>query len=426
MNNAKTISGIKTLVIVCILSIISVCDLRAQANDSIVILPDSSNFVTASLLVAEPVGASFSVFGHVSIRMECPVHKLDFVFTLTNNPSVDPFTTGFLGKADARFVVVPTDTCIRDTRNEQRELKQYKLNLTHHEKQELWRLLDEEMMAVAHGKFNFQTNSCVTSIVANIQRCLIDEHMEWGPMEFPRTLSDGDFLRYTLRESPWTEFLYITFCGTAYDQHSPEEARMTPQGIVPLLRKAQFKSDHDGNSRPVIIDEGTTLVDGKGQTKPLPLTPTVAFGMLFLLSVVVSLFEWKCRADRLAKWFDAMLFAGQAFVGLLLLVVMFSSEVFVSRWNWYIVPFLPIPLLLYVYGQRISTKHKKQSNKKKTKNAQTYPAQCWLVYSCVLILFILATPLIGVLDIPHQLITGTLLVRSLGNYYANNAKNKNL
>ena len=97
MNYAKAISRIKTIGIVCLLLILSAWDMRAQSNDSIVVAPDSSNFVTASLLVAEPVGASFSVFGHVSIRMECPVHKLDYVFTLTNNPNTDPFTTGFLG-----------------------------------------------------------------------------------------------------------------------------------------------------------------------------------------------------------------------------------------------------------------------------------------------------------------------------------------
>ena len=113
--------------------------MRAQSNDSIVVAPDSSNFVTASLLVAEPIGVSFSVFGHVSLRMECPMHHLDYVFTIVSDPTASPFKTGFIGKTDARFVAVPTDICIRDNQEEQRELMQYKLNLTPHEKQELWR-----------------------------------------------------------------------------------------------------------------------------------------------------------------------------------------------------------------------------------------------------------------------------------------------
>lgn len=421
MNYVKAISRIKTIGIVCLLLILSAWDMRAQSNDSIVVAPDSSNFVTASLLVAEPVGASFSVFGHVSIRMECPVHNLDYVFTLTNNPNTDPFTTGFLGKADARFVAVPTDTCIRDTRKEQRQLMQYKLNLTHHEKQELWRLLDEEMVAVSHGKFNFQTNSCVTSIVMNIQQCLIDEHFEWGPMEYPRTLNDGDFLRYTLRGSPWTEFLYVTFCGAAYSNHSPEEERMTPQGIVPLLRKAKFTNNQDGSSRPVIVDKGTMLVKGKGKEKEFPLTPSIVFSILLLLSVVVSLAEWKWQTKRLVKWYDMMLFGTQAAIGLLLLLVVFHSEVFVSRWNWHLIPFFPVPLLLWLFERRNGNIPKKWKKNAKA-NKQKKTAQCWFIYSCVLMLFILATPFIGVLDIPHQLITGSLLVRSVGNYNASKTK----
>ena len=54
---------------------------HSSPNDSVKVLPDSSNFVTASLLVAEPLHALYSVFGHATLRMECPTHNLDYVFT---------------------------------------------------------------------------------------------------------------------------------------------------------------------------------------------------------------------------------------------------------------------------------------------------------------------------------------------------------
>ncbi|MBQ4138143.1 MAG: hypothetical protein II592_01175, partial [Muribaculaceae bacterium] len=39
------------------------------------LLPDSSNFVTASLLIASPGEALYSSYGHCALRMECPVHN---------------------------------------------------------------------------------------------------------------------------------------------------------------------------------------------------------------------------------------------------------------------------------------------------------------------------------------------------------------
>ena len=322
------------------------------------------------------------------------------VFTLENDPTADPFTVGATGKADSRFVAIPTQTLIKDCKEQRRELMQYRLNLTHHEKQELWRLLDEDMMKGSHGHFNFQTNSCLTSTILNMKQCLIGEFFEWGPLEYPRTLNDGDFLRYSLRNAPWTEFLGVTFSGTAYRQYSREEERMTPQTIIPLLRKARFVNAADTTTRPVISDEGTMLVKGEKE-KPSAFTPTVVFGVLFLLTLLITLAERKLRWQRLAHGFDLLLFGFQTLVALVLIYVIVSSEVFVSRWNWYLVAFFPVPLLFLLTIQRKAIEPK-----------------CWLAYSAILLLFILATPFLGELDLPHQMITTSLLVRSFNRYSA--------
>ena len=109
---------------------------HSSPNDSVKVLPDSSNFVTAfvtaSLVIAEPLHALYSVFGHATLRMECPSFGLDYVFTFESDPNIGTFMTGIAGKAKAKYIAVPTDTFINDTRREGRGLKQYKLNLTHH------------------------------------------------------------------------------------------------------------------------------------------------------------------------------------------------------------------------------------------------------------------------------------------------------
>ena len=374
---------------------------HSSPNDSIKVLPDSSNFVTASLVIAEPLHALYSVFGHATLRMECPSFGLDYVFTFESDPNFGTFMTGIAGKAKAKYIAVPADTFISDTRRAGRGLKQYKLNLTHHEKQELWRLLDEEMMAGAYRNFNLLFTNCLTTSILNVQRCLIGEHFEWGKLEYPQTLNDGELFRHAVRHSPWAEFLFITFGGTAYDRRSIQEFRLTPETIIPMLRKATITNDSTGVSRFVITDPGTTLVESSGQDKATPITPNIVFGGLLLLTLLITLVEWLLHWHQVAKVYDILLFTAQLLVSLLMLYITFFSEMFVTQWNWYLVAFLPLPLLFWQIRNKKSASY------------------CWLGYSIVLVLFILSTLFIGILDWSHQLITGSFLIRSISNFYKN-------
>jgi hypothetical protein len=333
--------------------------------------------------------------------MECPSFGLDYVFTFESDPNFGTFMTGIAGKAKAKYIAVPADTFISDTRRAGRGLKQYKLNLAHHEKQELWRLLDEEMMAGAYRNFNLLFTNCLTTSILNVQRCLIGEHFEWGKLEYPQTLNDGELFRHAVRHSPWAEFLFITFGGTAYDRRSIQEFRLTPETIIPMLRKATITNDSTGVSRFVITDPGTTLVESSGQDKATPITPNIVFGGLLLLTLLITLAEWVLHWHQVAKVYDILLFTAQLLVSLLMLYVTFFSELFVTQWNWYLIAFLPLPLLFW------------QIRNKKT------ASYCWLGYCIVLVLFILSTPFIGILDWTHQLITGSFLIRSISNYYKN-------
>ena len=374
---------------------------HSSPNDSVKVLPDSSNFVTASLLIAEPLHALYSVFGHATLRMECPSYGLDYVFTFESDPNFGTFMTGIAGKAKAKYVAVPTDTFIRDTRMEGRGLKQYRLNLTHHEKQELWRLLDQELAAGDYRNFNLLTDNCLTSSILNVERSLIGEHLEWGPMRYPQTHSDGHVLRYAAQHSPWAEFLFITFIGTGYDHWSMMESRIMPATVAQMLREAKLINDSTGASRFVITDPGTTLVESSGKDKATSITPNMVFGCLLLLTLLITLAEWKLHWYRAAKIYDILLVTAQSFVCLLMLYVTFFSELFVTQWNWYLIVFLPLPLLFWQIRNK------------------TIASRCWMCYSIVLLLFILATPFIGVLDLPHQLITGSLCIRNVSNYCKN-------
>ena len=372
---------------------------QTEPTDTFQLAPDSSNFVKTSLMIAEPLTAIYSVFGHATLRMECPIHHLDYVFTFESDPDVSAFMTGIAGTAKARFVPVPTEVYIEDARKMGRELWQYELNLTLHEKQELWRMLDEEVAAGDYRHFNLLYTNCLTTSIITMQRCLIGERFEWGEMRFPQTLNDGDLFRYTLRHAPWAEFLFITFGGSAYGLNSVREYRLTPETIIQMLRDARIVDDATGESRHVVTDPGQQLVKGTPK-KSSPLTPIVVFGALLLVTLLITAAEWLLHWKRLAQVFDLILFTAQALVFALMVYMTFASEMFNSYWNWYFIATFPLPLLLlFLRPSRLT-------------------ARCWLIYSCVLALFILATPFVALLDLPHQLITATFLTRSLSHYFA--------
>ncbi len=378
------------------------CHASTVSSDSLTtdsITADSEEFVTASLLISAPLKALYSVFGHATLRMECPTYHLDCIYTFESETNIGTFMTGVAGKAKAKYVAVPTETFLKDSREIGREVRQYRLNLTPKEKQELWRLLDGELMAGAYRNFNLLFTNCLTTSIIDVQRCLIGEHFEWGPKRFPQTLKDGDLFRHAVRHSPWAEFLFVTFGGTAYDRFSVQEYRLTPETIIPMLRDARIINDETGESRYVVTDPGVVLVEDGGKDKGIPVSPIMVFAALLALALAITAAEWLLGCHQLAKIFDIMLFTAQALVCVLMLYVTFFSEIFVSVWNWYIIAFLPLPLLIWrcFHGKKVS--------------------RYWLGYSVLLVLFIAATPLLGVLDFPHQLITGTLLVRCLSRYF---------
>ena len=166
---------------------VSAEEAAANAIDSMAARDD---FVTASLLILAPLKVLYSVFGHAMLRMECPTHQLDYIYSFESEDDVGTFMRVVAGKAKAKYIAVPTDTFLNDCRETGREVRQYRLNLKPREKQELWQLLDNELLLGAHRNFNLLYTNCLSTTIIDVQRCLIAEQFEWGPLPFPQTLKD--------------------------------------------------------------------------------------------------------------------------------------------------------------------------------------------------------------------------------------------
>ena len=358
------------------------------------LLPDSSNFVTASLLILQPGESMYSKFGHSAIRLECPIHNLDYCFTFENDASGKNVFRYFTGNANACFMSVETQRFVKSYSN--RGLIQYELNLTLHEKQLLWKLLDEQITNGEDIKFNVY-NNCTSEIFNILKACLIDESIEFNPNDYSK-LNNGKKIRYLMKNQPWLEFLGISFAGTDADVTWDLEETLSPEVLVSCLNKACIKS-YNGKKRDVI----TTKKVLSPTTKSFDLnvmTPAVVFGLLLAFVLIITLLQLKWRLHRLGITLDSSLLIVQTIIGCVLIYMSLTQSLFGSHWNWYLIPFNPLPLIIWLIW------HKRKGFYK-----------VYFLYTVVLILFIMATPLSEQLDLPHQLITATLAVRCFYNYY---------
>ena len=378
----------------------------SEKADTLAVLPDSSNFVTASLLIISSTTDIYSVFGHTAFRMECPTHQLDYVFTLENDSGDGGIATFFAGKAKAYYVAVPTQQFLEDIGKEERSIEQYELNLSHHEKQELWRNLDNDMMEGAHRRFNLQ-NHCVSTVIEKLHQSLIQERMEWQPWQGVMLMNNGDLLRHYVRHSRWAEFLFMSFIGVKYEERSPQEMRISPERLPIELARATFVSSIDGTGRSVLTGKHKSLTANGRKTQGKMLSPTALFAVILLLVVLLTWGEWRWRHQLASRWLDGVLLVAQTLAGIVLLAIMFGSDVFGHCWNWYLIPFNPLPLLIW-------TCFHKQKNF----------GRIYIIYTVVLAAFIALTPFISQLDVPHQLLVVTLAVRCLSKYleYKKNIK----
>ena len=367
-----------------------------QSLDSIT----DENFVTASLIVAEPSNVIYSVMGHCALRMECPSEQLDYCFTLESDTELGDFIKFFSGKCMARVVSVPTSDYLQRFEAEGREVKQYTLNLHIKEKQLLWKNLDDEEMTPPHLRFDFLNTNCMMMSIMMIEQSLINEQLDFSYVPDYMKDVNGVRIRHHSEHAPWSQFLYITLFGAKADSRIEIEKSLSPTTIEEVLKQVSINNDND-EKRPIFYGIPAIVVPSKHLYWKSTLTPCIVFGMFLLFVILLTIGEWWFEWKRLPCIIDITLLIIQTLLGVMLLYFSLYSNLFGSRWNWYLIPLCPLPIILYLLFRRHRNYHK-----------------VYLFYAVILALFIAATPLSSQLDIDHQLITSVLLIRCISNFFS--------
>lgn len=373
-----------------------------EAGNAVMKESDSIPFVVSSLVVITPGQNIYSVFGHAALRMECPSKHLDYCFTFETEGGFLGYLRFFAGQSKAAFIPVPTDTFLTTYRREGRGVMQYELNLTPHEKQELWRALDDDMLQGAHRKFNLLQNNCTSMSVGKVESILESEYIDFGRMPEQMYYHNGRGISWLSRRSPWAQFLFMTFVGSEADDDWQLEAKISPELVVPVLKNAKIrKAGSPQIARPVLTGAEKTLLPLRTIYQPSPLTPNIFFAIVLavVVAVTVLLFLrpqlWQSGIVRFVGWtLDVLYVAAAAF----LLYVTIVAGLFGVHWNWLIIPINLIPLILWLVCRR-----------------RWRYRRAHLFYSAVLVLFLCVVPWItSQLLLSHYLLVASIAVASAG------------
>lgn len=391
------IKGVFSKYLMAIVMALFCADLQAQEQPSDSINTESDSFVKVDLIVCSPLPSVFSTFGHAALRMQCPPHGLDLVFSLENDPESNAFITGVVGKANAKYVYIPYSDYYELACEEGRRMEECQVNLQLNERKELWRVLDEEVLRGAYRHFNLLRNNCMSMVLSKLDLSLsgAGEHIEWGDQEEIMKDCDGDYYRHAVSRSPWTEFVLTCVIGSDYGIHSPIEQRIIPVNALEVMKRASIVNDSTGATRPLLAGSPKATSVGTVDSAQNPFTPYIAFLILLAVTAVITIIQWKWKLNRLGTIFDYILFSLQALAGIVIIMMFFWSETFHPSWNWHIISFLPLPLCMLLCN-----------------NCKKSAKRGWLTASLLLALMAAATPLIGYFDTPHLFILLSLLTRT--------------
>lgn len=293
------------------------------------------NFVIASLLISEPGGALYSRLGHAALRMQCPEHGLDYVFTYESE-SIDERPLGFLaGKLKMGMMAVDPKLFIDAHATYERGLKEYRLNLPIENKRELWRALDNLLLEGIDLKYDYLHYGCAHSVLMSLKEGLGSTKMEYGA--WPEHFSGASRREVTynfIHEDKWTTVLLHLIVNGQIDRLgcSNEDKVIIPTDLLYVLQNATV----DGT--PVIDSEPVQLVPSGRTFKTGWFSPMLLACLLLVLTIVCTLLKTPVM--------DYVLLALQTLLGIAAVFLLCSTLV-CTEWSWLIVPFNPLPAIFW-------------------------------------------------------------------------------
>ena len=393
----KNISLYLSLLVATLL--LSPLQLTAQQQNADSVATDAGGLATdifASLIIAEPSNDIYGCCGHCAIRMQCPSHNMDYCFTYSfSNTLLNKFKF-FNGTGEGTFVPMYTNDFLLEYKEAHRGVMEYRLNLTLEEKRVLWQNLDANANSSYHWKYDFLKTNCSAMCAYIIEQSLIGERIAYGNLDPILTGDNRTFVKQIFSHTPWYQFFWLTLLGAEGEEWGEVYTRLAPFIITDVWGTASFVNDNTGETRPIFDGEPIVVSNEHTALTPSPVTPFIAFLALLVVSLVITVLFLKGVARRVVVCFDVALLVAQTILGLIALYLNFFSELQGAHGSWHVLVMNPLPLLVVLLFR------------KKPK----YWRMGWLLYSALLVVYLIAALFSPQILLPHVFIAVALLLRS--------------
>ncbi|MCM1035452.1 MAG: DUF4105 domain-containing protein [Paludibacter sp.] len=305
--------------------------------DSVMSQPDrlADDFVKVSLMIAEPGDVLYSILGHVCLHLQCPFYDLDYVFSYESEDVKGRVARFLLNDLKMGMFPITLDDYLLPYAEEGRGVCEYALNLPPEVKVRLWQVLDEKVLEGTNFPYDYIKRGCAISVVHCLHAALGElpiVYPDWGK-PFDRTLRE---IFYDNSPVGWQRFYAMTLVGGEVDNPhlSKEDKLIAPSELLSTWQHSTVCG------LPLVDAEAHELLPSVNHNEGDAFTPLHA-ALIVLLLALGSLF-WK------RPYIDWAILALQTVIGILM-TWLFFSPLPGTEWSWLIIPFNPLPLLLWHY-----------------------------------------------------------------------------
>lgn len=293
----------------------------------------ADDFIIASVVVASPGEEVYSAVGHACLRLQCPQFALDYIFSNEAEDAAHNVLRFFAGKLMMGTRAIETGEYVNQYKEEGRGVKEYILNLPPTIKQRLWQQMDERVQQ-PDFPYDYMNQGCAVSVLSWLDYVIDTDSIQygaWGKKYYSNRKSIvGDQV-----DNPWVHaFLPIFIAGEGDnpDVHVLSKV-MTPSDLVEVVCQAQAYGKPLANPNPHTLLAPTATIHYTW------FTPLLAAILLLIFSAVnLKLHTWVLRIPTLLI---------ATLIGLFVCYLVFISDLTCTEWNWLIIPFCPLPLLLW-------------------------------------------------------------------------------
>lgn len=258
---------------------------------------ESEDFIHCYILLISEGRTILSAFGHTAIRMVCPSKQLDYCFTFEMNTEESSYLDMYRRKAKAGFTCVPSQLFLNSYKKEGRGITSEELNLAPKEKQNLWKILDEETQKGSTWQFDYTSVNCTSMTMYAIGKAIAPAEIKYKKMPVVVYEDLDEWADYITEESPWGRI------GLHLILHDVDNAQVKPEDLLtPMMMKAVlpsvFISTQKGN-RSLIKGRAMTLSPQTYTDRPFWLSPDIVLGILLVLLLASAYYLYKKKNKKL-------------------------------------------------------------------------------------------------------------------------------